>query len=472
MTSSRIELSPITRISGLLSAEVEVENHVVVNARVRGTLFRGFELMLSGRKVLDAPYFTQRICGICSLAHGLVASRAVEQACQIKLHPSVELLRNVLLGFELLQNHIRHFYLLVLPDYVESKALPFQPSGGGDYRFTLAETHRLVSHYYEAINVSLLCHQCIALFGGKAPHQHGIVPGGAAVTPRSDLMLKAMANLDLINSFLAQRLARDVELLSQRYEDYFSLGAGPSNYLSFGLFTDPSTGSDLVPAGAFYNGTIHPLDLNLIGLDADRSWFVENDSIRGTQPAPDKPEGYSWIKAPRYNGKVMEVGPLARMVVAGMASPRSSTLYRIVARTQEAIWIGSLLAQWLPQLDLAMPKPQKCESVKLSSSYGAAEVLRGPLLHRLASRGDTITNYEIITPSEWNFSPRDSRDQPGAAELSLTGIRIRNMQRPVEILRTLRSFDPCISCATHLINLKDSQRFILGTEPLPRITES
>ena len=158
--------------------------------------------------------------------------------------------------------------------------------------------------------------------------------------------------------------------------------------------------------------------------------------------------------------------------MAGQVPPRASTMDRIVARAREAIWTGSLLAQWLPQLDPAMPKPQKCESTKLSSSYGAAEVLRGPLLHHLASRGDTITNYEIITPSEWNFSPRDKRDQPGAAELSLTGIRIRNMERPVEVFRTLRSFDPCISCATHLINQENSQRFILGTEPLPRITES
>ena len=91
MTLTRIELSPVTRISGLLSVEAELENHVVTNARVSGTLYRGFEIMLPGRKVEDAPYFTQRICGICSLAHGLVAARAVEQACQINIPPSVEL---------------------------------------------------------------------------------------------------------------------------------------------------------------------------------------------------------------------------------------------------------------------------------------------------------------------------------------------------------------------------------------------
>ena len=314
MTSTRIELSPITRISGLLSVEVEVENPVVVNARVKGTLFRGFEMMLSGRRYW-MPLILPSIWDLFS-AHGLVAS-GLWKGLPDKAPAGGGIAAQRTAWFELLQDHIRHFYLLVLPDYVESRALPFQPGGGGDYRFTLAETHRLVSHYYEAIDASLLCHQCIALFGGKAPHQHGIVPGGVAVSPRSDLILKAMANLDLINSFLAQSLARDVELLSHRYQDYFSLGAGPSNYLSFGLYTDPATGADLLPAGAFYNGTRHPLDLNLIGLDVDRSWFVEDDSIRGTQPAPDKPEGYSWIKAPRYNGKVMEVGPLARMVVAG-----------------------------------------------------------------------------------------------------------------------------------------------------------
>lgn len=461
MTLTRIELSPITRISGLLSVEAELENHVVTNARVSGTLFRGFEIMLPDRKVEDAPYFTQRICGICSLAHGLVSTRAVEQACQIKVPPSVELLRDVLLGLELLQNHIRHFYLLVLPDYLESQALPFPPSGG-DHRFSLAETQRLVSHYYEAIDVSLLCHQCIALFGGKAPHQHGIVPGGVTVSPRSDLILKALANLDIVNTFLNQKLIRDVDLLSRRYEDYFALGAGPSNYLSFGLYIDPATGSALVPGGAVYNGVKHPLNLSLISLDVDHSWFVPDDSAEGARPAPDKPGGYSWVMAPRYNGKVMEVGPLARMIVAGLAPPRSSTMDRILARAQETVWTGSMLAEWLPQLDLNMPKPQKCEKIKRSSVYGYTEVLRGPLLHHLESAGDTIAKYEIITPSEWNFSPRDSRNQPGAVEVSLTGLKVRNMDSPVEIYRTLRSFDPCISCATHLINLENGEQFVVG----------
>ncbi len=461
MTLTRIELSPVTRISGLLSVEAELENHVVTNARVSGTLYRGFEIMLPGRKVEDAPYFTQRICGICSLAHGLVAARAVEQACQINIPPSVELLRNVLLGFELLQNHIRHFYLLVLPDYVESQALPFQSTGGRDYRFSLAETHRLVSHYYEAIDVSLLCHQCIALFGGKAPHQHGIVPGGVTVSPHSDLILKALANLDIINNFLNQSLARDVDLLSRRYEDYFTLGAGPSNYLSFGLFTDPATGSALVPGGAVYKGVKHPLNLSLISLDVDHSWFIKDDPSEQYRPAPDQPEGYSWVKAPRYNGKVMEVGPLARMIVAGLTPPRSSTMDRIVARARETVWTGSMLTEWLPRLEPAMPKPQKCEKIKRSSVNGATEVLRGPLLHQLESSGDTIAKYEIITPSEWNFSPRDSRKQPGAAELSLTGLKVKNMDSPVEIYRTLRSFDPCISCATHLIKIENGERFIV-----------
>lgn len=461
MTITRIELSPVTRISGLLTVEAELANSVVTSARVSGTLFRGFEIMLPGRKVLDAPYFTQRICGICSLAHGLVASRAVEEACQAMIPPSVQLLRNVLLGFELLQNHIRHFYLLVLPDYVESQALPFRPGGGGDYRFSLAETHRLVAHYYEAIEVSLLCHQCIALFGGKAPHQHGIVPGGVAVTPRSDLILKAMANLDIINTFLEQKLARDAELLSCRYEDYFSLGSGPSNYLSFGLFTDPATGEALVPGGAFYNGTRHSLDLGLISLDVEHSWFITSDSEDRLLPVSNKPGGYSWVKTPRYNGKVMEVGPLARMIVAGLMPPRSSTMDRIVARARETVWTGSMIAEWLSRLDPAMPKPQICNKVRRSPAYGAAEVLRGSLLHHLTSEADTITNYEIITPSEWNFSPRDSKDQPGAAELSLTGLKVRNMDHPVEIFRTLRSFDPCISCATHLINLENGKRFVV-----------
>jgi hydrogenase large subunit len=463
MPKIKMELSPVTRISGLMTVEAVVDKNKVKEARVMGTMYRGFEIMMQGRKAEDAPYFTERICGICSLAHGLVSTYAVEKAYAVKVSEPVQMLRNILLGFELLQNHLRHFYLLGLPDFVESRALPFQPQNGRDYRFNMGETQRLVNNYYQAIEISRLCHESIAIFGGKAPHNHGIVAGGVSVAPRSDLVLKARSNLQKVNTFLRDGLARDVDLLARRYEDYFRLGAGPGNFLSFGLFQLTPSGNPVLPSGVYYHGKAHPLDIEAIVTDIKYSWFTQED--HETVPDPDKPGAYTWVKAPRYKGLVMEVGPLARGVVAGIYPPRSSTMDRIVARAYETIQVGDIMAQWLDTIKLenqvdwkVKPKGELVNPV----SVGATEVLRGSLYHRLKTEGDNVLEYDVITPSEWNFSPRDQNHRPGAAETALTGLPVAKIDRPVEIYRTVRSFDPCISCATHLLTPEGSlQRFVM-----------
>ena len=153
----KISVSPVTRISGLLSIDLYLdENGKVKEAKVIGEQFRGFEAMLKGRRITDAVYFTQRICGICSMAHGFTAARLVEQVYRITPAPELVLLQQIMLGAEFLQNHIRHFYLLALPDYIGTASLPSSNSQNPiyDLRLNPREQEQLTAHYSSAMEYS------------------------------------------------------------------------------------------------------------------------------------------------------------------------------------------------------------------------------------------------------------------------------------------------------------------------------
>ncbi|MGE5381304.1 MAG: nickel-dependent hydrogenase large subunit, partial [Methylocystaceae bacterium] len=387
MNSYRVELSPITRTSGPLNVELMLDGSTIMEARCNGSLFRGFERMMIGRKLEDAAYFSQRVCGICSLAHGLVASMAVEDALSWPVSQAASILREVMLGLELLQNHIRHFYLLCLPDYLQSSAFPVPSADEGDYRFNPDETNILVDHYFLALTASRLCHESIAVLAAKAPHAHGILPGGVSMPPAFPLILKVAGNLEKISEFVLEVYQKDIEHLQDRYGDYYQIGRGLGYFLSYGgfQFADP----DLIPSGVWLDNQKSNFSLNKITVSTAHSWF---DSRNQKLPEPDKSDGYTWIKAPRYDDAPMEVGPLARAVIAGRMPPQSSTMARIVARALEAAIIAPLLAVWLTRLD---PTASYYNSGSKNSGQkpgiGLSEVHRGGLLHRMTGAQGQIS---------------------------------------------------------------------------------
>ncbi|HVI41074.1 MAG TPA: nickel-dependent hydrogenase large subunit, partial [Anaerovoracaceae bacterium] len=159
--SERIVVNPITRISGFMEIEVMVDNHKVVDAKVKGLMFRGFELMLKGRNPFDAIYYSERICGICSTAHGLAATRALEQALGVTPTEQGRYLRDFMHGCEFLQNHLRHFYQFTVPDYVKMPAeccsvfeVPY-----ADLRIPKEKNDLIVQHYFDSLNVSREAHE-------------------------------------------------------------------------------------------------------------------------------------------------------------------------------------------------------------------------------------------------------------------------------------------------------------------------
>lgn len=450
-------ISPVTRINGFWRLDVQVEGGRIVDAQSSGIYIRGMELILQKRDPRDAVYLSQRICGICSSAHAMAGSLAFEQAYHIRIPHNGMVIRNLIFGADLLQNHIRHFYFLVMPDFVKGpEEPPFIPRYESDYRFTKQETNRLNEHFLQSIDISRLCHEMLVIFGGKVPHNHGILIGGASVPPNADNVRLFLSRLERIRTFIEERLLPDMELLSRKYEDYYHLGIGPQRFLTYGMFpNEEKPGEFHLPPGVLVNGQLTELKPDAIHEMVKYSWYRDEDRtediMRGeTHLDPDKPGAYSWIKAPRYQGQVMETGPLARARVSGSYTNGVSVMDRLYARVLEAKKVAALMQDWLNKLEPGKPIYTDYEPLRNAQGIGLTDAMRGTLGHWVEVENYHVKSYQIITPSAWNMSPRDDHDQPGAVETALIGTPIADTENPVEVGRVARSFDPCSSCATHV----------------------
>lgn len=490
----KITFSPVSRVSGLLSIDLYVNPAGwVTEANVSGEQFRGFEAMLRGRRLPDCVYFTQRICGICSMAHGFTAARLVERICGVKPDPEALLLQQAMLGAEFLQNHIRHFYLLALPDYLDTE-MRVVPGAGLPYLAGAAPEHSRLSptrqqsyldHTFAAVAASRKCHEMLAVFGGKIPHQHGLTAGGVTVCPDADRRKQFMALHQQVTEFIHHIMLPDVSYLAETYPECAYTGAGPGRFLSYGLF-DPGLGGHF-PSGLWVNDgartRFQPLQPEEISESIAFAWFTADSAVTGEldpagsvpdpekpdstkpeplKPAPGKPGAYTWVKAARYQGLAFEGGPLARQIIRNHTNGNriigpAGTTARLQARATEAALIAGWIREWMERLP---PKGRYFTppvQPVLATAFQANDAPRGPLLHAASVSGETIAAYQIITPSTWNFAPKDETGERGPAETALIGAKATpdNMTEPGRIIR---SFDPCISCATHLMDLRGEHK--------------
>lgn len=453
----RIVIDPVTRLEGHLKVMVEVDAGKVVKAEVAGTLFRGFEKVLIGRDPRDAVFLTQRICGVCPADHATAAALALDDACQVKVPENGRLLRNLMLGGNYLQSHITHFYHLSLPDYVQLPELaPFSPHYTGDFRFNKEANEKLAGHYFQALNIRRKCHELVAQFGGKMPHLTSIIAGGTSQNATTERIKAARPLLKEINTFINTVYEEDVRTLAAAYQDHFQMGKGAGNLLTYGAFPLDSSGHrSLFARGVYSEGQISGLDPARITEDVSHSWYNVKSSGQpsaiSTQAEADKQGAYSWVKAPRYNGTVYEVGPLARMWMNGMYQNGISVMDRIVARMLEAKLMVSTLERWLDELDTegqcetAVDIPYEAEGI------GLTEAARGALGHWVKIRGGKIERYEAVVPTTWNASPLDGSSQHGPIEAALIGLEVPDADNPLPVVRVIHSFDPCLACAVHLI---------------------
>jgi hydrogenase large subunit len=237
------------------------------------------------------------------------------------------------------------------------------------------------------------------------------------------------------------------------------IGKGPNRYMSYGAYDLPD-GSTWLPSG-YFDGRVHSFDQTLIKEHIGSSFFRDAVEARHplegvTSPLADKSGAYSWAKAPRYDGKTVEVGPLARMIIADdplltdmMMQMDSSVMTRMFARLREMCRLTMEMSGWLEKINPAEPFYGIPSSRFLANGIGLTEAARGSLGHWMKISSNLIDNYQVVTPSAWNMSPRDESGQPGPVEQALTGISIADENDPVEVNHIIRSFDPCMSCTVH-----------------------
>lgn len=459
--AEKIRISPVTRINGFWDLEIEVKNGTVSDAWSSGLFFRGFEEILKGRDPRDAGYLTERICGICSTAHAIASARAIEDALKIEIPPNAILIRNLSFGADLLQNHIRHFYLLTIFDFIKGPDIPpFVPRyKSADYRLSKAETDRMVENYRQHFEIARMTHEMVTIFGGKAPHQQGIIAGGVTTQPTVDKIQKFMGMLDLVLAFVLDKLIPDLELLADRYYDYYTFGRGYENLLAYGNFSLPDKPDTFVmPFGVYREGKMEKFRQEKISEYLHNSWYAEdkprNPENGKTEPEPEKDSAYSWVKAPRYDGTPFETGPLAHLWMKGDYRRGVSTMDRLMARALEAKIVAKLMYRWLKELEVGRPiyQPYTFPDREVTG-IGYTGAMRGALGHWVRFKGQTILNYQIVTPSAWVCSPRDDKGQRGPVEQALIGTPVPDPANPIEIGRVARSFDPCLACAVHLVSV-------------------
>jgi hydrogenase large subunit len=395
----------------------------------------------------------------------------LENAAGFTVPNNARIMRNLVLGSNFLQSHILHFYHLAVPDFVNGPNMPpWQPSWQTDKHFTASETTTLVNNYVKALEMRCKTHEMGALFGGRLPHSPTFVAGGFTTTPRAARITKFQSYISELITVINGAYLGDVNALAGRYGEYFQIGRGPGNLLAYGVFDLDASGTNkLLRRGRIINGAglWPPVAPAAITEHVTYSWYSSGNNLPpasgATSPQYPKLNAYSWLKAPRYLGEPYEVGPLARMFVNGDYVRGISVLDRHAARAQEALQIARAMQTWASQLVPTGPVYQRYTTPTTASGIGLTEAPRGALGHWVRIASGRTANYQVVTPTRWNASPRDSAGKLGPIEQALVGTPVANLQEPVEVLRVIHSFDPCLSCVVHVMRPAEGVKmFALG----------
>lgn len=503
--ANKILIDPVTRIEGHLAIQIDIDSGRVTGAHSTGEMFRGFEAILKGRSPLDAQVITQRICGVCPVSHGLASIIAQDAAYGVSPPEDGRVVRNLIQAANYIQSHIVHFYQLAALDFVDIGAIkaykgndstmvelkswvesrlasstpypaaPFLPRYTGDYIQNTELNLQAIRHYLEALDMRALAHRMAAVFGGKLPHVATLVPGGVTEKVTAEKIAAYQAMLKKLRRFINDSYLSDVVEVAGAFPEYAKIGRGCGNFLVYGVFPEASGGgTKFFPSGTLIDGKLEVFDPGKITEEVRYSFYSSPSGLHPakglTDPDPRKKDAYSWIKAPRYQNTVVEVGPLARVLVSyhkaenlevkkmvdallqklnAKGENLVSAMGRHAARAIECKIVADRCAEWVDQLKPGEPAFKDFQIPDSASGAGLTEAPRGALGHWLEIRGGKIEKYQCVVPTTWNCSPRDDAGRPGPVEQALVGTPIADPQNPIEAVRVVRSFDPCIACAVH-----------------------
>jgi len=566
MSTQTIVVDPVTRIEGHLRIEAQFDGTVITQASSSGTMVRGIEIILQGRDPRDAWAFAQRICGVCTLVHGIASVRAVEDALKYTIPANAQLIRNLMISTQFVHDHVMHFYHLHALDWVDVvSALKADPKatsalaqsistyarsspgyfadvqqrvkklvesgqlgifanaywGNPLYKLPPEANLMAVAHYLDALAWQRQVVQLQTIFGGKNPHPNVLVGGvpsaisvhagaGTGSTAVNVVGLQKVAELiEQMRLFVDQVYLPDVLAIASFYKDWFKTGEGTGNFLTYGDF--PAMGSQdpktfLVPRGAILGRDLSHIQEVDLTAEADIQEFVSHSwydysggkdtglhpyhgetHLNYSGPSPpyqhlDTSASYSWLKSPRWKGHAMETGPLARvlMLYASGHEPTKdlankalaqldlplealfSTMGRTAARALECKILADAMPQWYDSLmanikagDVRTFNEQLWEPSswpRHAKGVGFLEAPRGSLAHWIIIDDGKISNYQAVVPTTWNAGPRDAAGIEGPYEAALKGQSVLDPKQPLEILRTIHSFDPCLACAVHVLD--------------------
>ncbi|MBQ3106957.1 MAG: nickel-dependent hydrogenase large subunit [Eggerthellaceae bacterium] len=381
----------------------------------------------------------------------------------------------------------------------------------------LPEAHLiLTAHYIEALKMQARASEIAGLLGGKMPHVMTIVPGGTAFVPTQQKLDDLKTMIDEIQAWVANTMVPDTYAIATLYPQIAEFGKGCGRYIAWGVFEGPKW-----PYGGDYNEqmknrylpmavldeklNVHDVQENLITEYMGHSWYKGEESYaspyfvteaeyteyykEGTDTVSDR---YTWVKCPSYDGKPYEAGGLSRVLaaykrgVAGIKNPvddllvalgagkgnlaaLQNTLGRTAVRSIETLYIANCMQQWVLEL---------CEAIKggdseyfreplqtTGSGTGFWEAPRGALYHSEKVTNGKIDGYQIIIPSTWNLAPHDANGNYGPLEQALIGTPIEDVEKPINALRTVHSFDPCTACAVHVFEPATGKSFASVESP-------
>lgn len=489
------------RVEGDLEIKVELKDNIVTDAFCIGTMYRGFEQLMQGRAPWDGIVITPRICGICGTAHIYAAVSALETAQKCKIAPNGTRIRNICLLSEEIQSDSRHTFLMFTPDLCNSAYSDikyyslivdaFEPYKGRIYREVIDNTKKIL--------------EIVAIFGGQWPHSSYMVPGGVTISGVSRPVNQSIPIVDKYiqwyeksilgcssERWLSIKTLEDLEIWFDESEEhrqsaiglftkfgrslgFHKLGKSNMNLLSYGAYFDPEKWQPPFDKRICFRtpgifdiklNQLNPFEQWKIEEHVKYSWFKEYEGgkhpLEGeTIPVYSEGEKYSWCKAPRYNNQPMETGAIAQMVISG-----DSLMSDIFKREGSTVWsrqfarmhrpVSSLLKLKETLLELLANKTEMniCQTQELEDGEGIGliEAARGSLGHWIKVANKKIQHYQIISPTSWNSSPRDSSGVRGQWEQALIGTKIQDIKNPIEIGHIIRSYDACLVCAVHFVD--------------------
>jgi Ni,Fe-hydrogenase I large subunit len=497
----------LNRVEGDMEVRLEVEGNTVTDAWCVGTMYRGFEQILAGRDPGDALVIAPRICGICSTSQLYAAASALETAYGAPIAPNGTRIRNLCLMAESVMSDARHTFLMFTPDFCNHAYRDhplydrvmelFEPPFKGRLA---AET---VEHTKRVLAI-------VIAFGGQWPHSTYMMPGGVTCALDESKLAECEAAIDgyaewyerevlgcSSDEWLALQTAGDFDAWMEAPEHrdgavgvftrfgrsigLHELGRGTPNLLSAGCYYDPERWQPpfderpCLQPGGFYDGekdAIEPFRHDAVAEHLRYAKFVDPGAARhpfDSDTVPDDTPGdaYSYAKATRYQDQVVQLGPLADLVLGGdplirslFATDGAATWLRQFTRLHRPVVTLEAMRRTVRELrdNIDEPTYVLSDAQPDGDGVGAVNAARGSLCHWVRIRDGKIANYQVVTPTAWNGSPRDIAGRRGHWEESFVGMEIEDLDNPVELFHVIRSHDACLVCTVHLATAKSRRR--------------